>query len=178
MSDYYKCSKTNYNNICIECINGYYLGKKYHNCSSINGCAKEENITHCLECDENFCLNAKTGKCVPNDKIENKENKFFFKCNNTNKEGTACENCLTGFILNSQGLCIDESHCLEKNEEEKCSKCEEEGKSIYCLNNIFGCISSYYINCLECNNILDFNNCTKCIDGYKIGPNGQCIEIS
>ena len=175
--NFYKCSKLNIYNICTECLNGYYLGKKYHNCSSINGCAKEENNTHCLECDENYCLNDKTGKCEPNDKIENEKKKFFYKCNNTNKEGTACENCLIGYILNDQGLCIDESHCIEKNGEGNCSKCEEEGKSIYCLNNIFGCISSFYINCLECNNILDFNNCTKCIEGYKIGPKGQCIEI-
>ena len=33
-------------------------------------------------------------------------------------------------------------------------------------------------NCLECEDILDFEKCTKCVDGYEIDKKtNECVEI-
>ena len=79
--------------------------------------------------------------------------------------------------MDENGLCVDEEHCSEKNENGKCLKCQNDDKGIYCLNNYFGCERIFRNNkCLECNDILDFNNCTKCIDGYENDEYGRCFE--
>ena len=59
----------------------------------------------------------KTGKCEYNDEIIDENKKFYYKCNRTNKEGNTCEICLDGFDLNDNGLCVDDSHCIEKNDD-------------------------------------------------------------
>ena len=51
--------------------------------------------------------------------------------------------------------------------------CNDRGS--FCLNDIFGCVRILgYSYCLECNNLLDFLNCTKCFDGYYLDKNGRC----
>ena len=50
------------------------------------------------------------------------DKKFYYHCNRTNKEGTACELCLNGFTLNENGLCIDKVSCKEEVDG-KCIKC-------------------------------------------------------
>ena len=30
---------------------------------------------------------------------------------------------------------------------------------------------------MECNNIFDLFECTKCLDGYELDNNNKCIEI-
>ena len=47
----------------------------------------------------------------------------------------------------------------------------------YCLNEYFGCAYHYKRFCLECNDIFDFFNCTKCFEGYQLNEEGDCIEI-
>ena len=115
-----------------------------------------------------------TGKCIYNNEIDNEEGKKFYRCNRTNIEGTACEVCNDGLILDENKLCVDKKHCVEVKDN-ACQKC----KSDYCLNNIFGCIEVIFeFNyCFECNDIYDFNNCTKCIDGYELDGYGECVEI-
>ena len=98
--------------------------------------------------------------------------KFYFKCNYTNDEGTACEKCVNGYILDDNGLCVDYEHCIEKNEDGTCKECHklesEDDNYLYCLNDYFGCVGIFIgdDNCLECNDILDLNNCTKCNKEY------------
>ena len=140
--------------ICAECVNGYYLGYKDNKCSKIDGCERSENEDKCLECNENYCLDLKTGKCEHNYRIENKEKKFYYKCNQTNEEGTACEICLEGYTLDENGLCTDTAHCVEKDEDRNCLKCQDDDNGSYCLNKYFGCIPSFYDNCLECNDLV------------------------
>ena len=176
-NSYYKCALLYYDNICSECIKGYYLGKKDNKCSRILGCDRSENENKCVECDNNYCLDSKTGKCEYNQKIGNEEKKFYYKCSISNKEGNSCEICLDGYTLNENGLCIDELHCVEKNSEDTCQKCQNDDKNRFCINNNFGCVNTNNENCLECNDLLDFDKCTKCLEGYKLNENGKCEQI-
>ena len=174
-NNFFKCIATDSTaKYCSECVKNYYLGKKDKKCTNIIGCDVSENRIRCKECNENYCLNINTGKCIYNNEINNEEEKKYYKCNKTNIEGTACEICNEGFILDENKLCIDKAHCIE-TEDGICQKCQSD----YCLNNIFGCIEVIFeFNyCLECNNIYDLNNCTKCLEGYELGEFGNCIEI-
>ena len=173
---FYKCAKT-YSGLdmCSECVKGYYLGYKDHKCSKIEGCDVSENENKCLECNENYCLDLKTGNCEYNQRIDDDEKKIYFRCNRTNKEGTACEICLDGYEVNENGLCTDDKHCEEKDSKGNCLKCQDDDNGSYCLNKDFGCVHSFYENCLECNDNLDFYECTKCAEGFKLNDRGKCV---
>ena len=177
---YYKCFMTSRNyDRCLSCADGYYLGSKDYLCCKIDGCAISQSEDRCLECNENYCLDMKTGKCMDNDFIEDEDKKFYYRCNKTNEDGTACGECINGYTLNEDGLCFDEDHCEEKNNDGKCIKCKKDNIYTYCLNSYFGCEKTFRNDhCLECDDILDFNNCTKCIDGYTNNDYGKCIEIN
>ena len=180
--NFYKCAYTNIDgNYCGWCEDGYYYGYIDHKCSKIEGCDISENENRCLKCDtdHNFCLDLKTGKCEYNDEIENEDKKIYYKCNITNKDSTSCEICINGYSLNKKGLCNDDLHCEEKDEEGFCKKCKnfEDEYSNHCLNNEFGCVETYLDGCEICNNILDFDNCTKCFEGYELNEDNECIEI-
>ena len=90
-----------------------------------------------------------------------------------NQEGTACEKCINGYDL-VNGVCIDNEHCIEKSQEGICSKCQNNDDGIFCLNEMFGCVEIFYENCLECNEYLDFDSCTKCDNGYILNEYGLC----
>ena len=173
---YYKCSVTDINSgECFDCIEGYYFGIEDKKCSLIEGCAISENENKCLKCEEYYCLDVKTGQCSYNDEIEDKEKKFYFRCNRTNEEGTKCEACDDNLNIDENGLCIDYEHCTEKNEDGTCKKCQNDNEGTYCLNKEFGCVDiTYTKKCLECDNLFDFFSCTKCMDGYTLN-NGNCF---
>ena len=173
---FYKCAKTDLDGKkCLECKDGYYLGDKDNKCTTVEGCILSEDENKCLECDLYYCLNAKTGKCINNDIIEDEEKKFYFRCNKTNKEGNECKTCEDGYILSEDGLCLDDRHCEDKNEDGKCIKCKNKEGQYYCLNKDFECVEIYYSNnCLRCNNNTDFAKCNKCFDGYSLDDDGNC----
>ena len=171
---FYKCAYSDSKQErCTYCIDDYYLGYFDDKCSRIEGCDLSENEDKCLVCDEYHCLNLNNNKCYPNDEINLEEEKFYFRCNKTNQEGNKCGICLEGYHLNENGLCIDEEHCNYK-EGGVCKACKNNGQT-YCLNDIFGCVETYANHCLECNQILDFSNCTKCESGYVINESNQCV---
>ena len=175
----YKCAEANsLAEGCIKCIEGYYLGKKDHNCSTIKGCLRSENINKCLECDNDYCFDIKNGKCEVNNMVINEEKKYLYRCKMTNKEGNKCAKCNEGFVLDKNGICVDEEHCLEKNKNGTCKKCQNDYDGTYCVNKYFGCEEIFYeYNCLECNDIFNFEKCTKCFEGYELNENDECIEI-
>ena len=181
--DFYKCEITNYNSKnCFRCINGYHMGYKYNRCSKIQGCEYSEDDNKCQECNENYCLDLNTGMCERNTRVVNENKKFYYKCNRTNDEGNGCEICLDGFSLNENGLCLDKINCKEEKDG-ICVKCtnndEDRVFHYHCLNNVFGCVETILENCLECNDILDFDKCTKCNDGYEINKdNDKCVKIN
>ena len=165
---YYKCAFTDFKGEnCTKCIEGYYLGGEDHKCSLIENCAISENENKCIKCNNGYCFDTKNGICINNEKIVDINKKFYFSCIKTNKEGNACEECIGGFKLNEEGYCINFEDCEEiKNGVcEKCMKFDD--KSEFCSNEVFGCIKTNLNNCLKCNNILNLNECSKCIEGYK-----------
>ena len=178
-NNFYKCAYSDSDvQFCESCIDGYYLGIEDFKCTTIDGCLLSENENKCLKCDSKFyCLDLKTGKCELNYQIEKEEQIIYYMCNVTNKEGTACEKCLDGYILNNKGLCVDEIHCTEKKDD-VCQRCSNELFDSYCLNDYFGCINYVYRNCLECNDIFDIHRCTKCYEGYELNKYNICIEKS
>ena len=177
--DFYKCQMTNENGtLCAVCIEDYYLGHKDNKCTDMFGCELSENEDRCLECNYLFCLNAKTGKCEDNEEITKEEDKIYYRCQKTNEEATACEECVKNYTLNENGLCIDEDHCVERDENGKCKTCYNDGFLYsYCMNNDFECVETYSEKCLECNDILNFDKCTKCLEGYELDENGNCLDI-
>ena len=177
-NNFYKCEISDTNNIdCYKCIEGYYLSTKNKKCSKIKGCNILDDDNKCIECDENYCLDIKTGKCENSNEIIDEEKKFYFRCNKTNEEGNACEICNDRYVLNKIGLCIDNEHCIEENEDGSCKQCFNDENNSFCLNNIFGCVESFFDNCFLCNDILDFDNCNKCFEGYELDEFNRCIEI-
>ena len=170
-TNFYKCSKVS-NGVCTECENLYFLGND-NKCSLIAGCAKSEDENTCIECLPNLCKNNKKGTCEQNFYIEeeNKEdenNGVCFRCLETNEEGTKCTKCEENFIL-SNGFCIDKIHCEEENNGNciKCKQYEQKDGWIksYCLNDKYGCVEAVD-GCLLCNDMYNFNSCTKCFYGF------------
>ena len=163
---------------CAFCKSGFYYGKKYNKCSKIEGCENFSDEKICDECNERYVLDLKTGKCEVNYIILDEEKKFYFKCNQTNEEGTECKSCVNELNLDDNGLCVDNIHCIEEKNS-VCQKCEKKENEYldYCLNSEFGCVETYAKNCLECNDILDLNKCTKCIDGYEKNSENNCIQL-
>ena len=101
---FYKCQFSDYTGEnCQSCVKDYHLGYIDKKCNNIEGCDKIENEDKCLICSNSYCLDVKSGKCKNNRYIYNEEDKIYFRCNKTNKEGTACEVCNEGYTLNNEG---------------------------------------------------------------------------
>ena len=169
---FYKCAESSYEgDYCWECSEPYFLGAEDHLCNLVDNCSIIENEFRCKKCMDYNCLNVKNGICYENYKIINETNKKYFACNRTNDEGTACDECLYGFKVGDQGLCVNMDNCTEReNGNGKCLKCDKE----FCANDDFGCINNYYPNCVKCNNFTDFEWCTECEDGYIVNSFGIC----
>ena len=177
--NFYKCEKTDFTGEhCEQCVENYYLGKNFKKCTKFKGCEESSDEKKCDLCDEDHVLNVKEGICKINDKIIDESKLYYYKCNRTNEEGTECEICINGYILNNNGLCVDNSHCIEEKED-ICQKCEKkEGDNFnYCLNKVLGCIKTQLEGCLECDDVLDFNKCSKCLDNYVLNDKNTCDEI-
>ena len=173
---FYKCAVTDiYAEYCIICIKDYYTGYIDKKCSKVEGCEISENEDRCLQCEEYYCFNVKTGKCEDNEIIYDENYKYYYRCNRTNEDGNSCEVCINGFELNENGLCVNDSFCEEKKDG-VCIKCKDDYES-YCLNKYFGCVEINTQNCLECNDLLELESCTKCYDGYEIDRYGRCSEV-
>ena len=180
--EFYKCASTDSNaEKCVSCIDGYYIGSKDNLCSTVEGCEITEDENRCSKCESNFyCLDQKTGKCELNYQIEKEEQIIYYRCNMTNDEGTKCQQCIEEedqYIINDEGICVEEDHCTNKTDG-ICQECMNEIFDSYCLNDIFGCVKSIYNNCLECNDIFHLGTCTKCHEGYELNKYNICVKIN
>ena len=178
-NEFYKCALTLRGEQCDACVLDYYLGSIDKKCSKIPGCEMSENADKCLQCDsEQYCLDVKNGNCQINEYIEEEKDKYFYKCNYTNAEGTKCEVCINDYSVNDKGLCVYNSYCEEPDKDNNCKKCikdDEAQNTYYCLNSDFGCVVTNTIGCELCNNVTDFDICDKCRDGYIL-QDGVCVE--
>jgi len=176
-NNFYKCRLSDTTGThCVGCEDGYFIGYKDNKCSKIDGCDMSESEDKCVECDERHCLNVKNGQCYSNEKIKKEEEKLYYRCVKTNEEGTKCAVCLDEYELSENGFCVDKIHCsIEENG--VCVKCKNNKAYSSCLNSYFGCVPTSYMKCIECNNVLDFDICTKCPPYYKLDEDGVCIDI-
>ena len=175
---FYKCNKINDNEECLSCEDDYFLNSVDKLCSKIEGCGIQENIEKCKECAEYFCLDVTSGKCVDNDYWPEKENeKKYFQCKKTNKNGNECEECVEGREL-INGLCYNKDDCEEEDEDGNCLSCKDLALSQYvtCLNHDFGCVYVGYYRCLRCDDSLDLSTCTECKPGYYLDEDNYCME--
>ena len=177
-NEFYKCAFT-YGEVCNSCVQDYYLGNIDKKCTKIQGCEMSENENKCLKCDSDYyCLNSKTGNCISNDFIEEEKDKYYYRCNYTNEEGTECEECIDNYRLNNKRLCVNDDFCEEFDQNKKCKKCIKEKESDYldyCLNGDFECLVTYTYGCELCNNVTNFEYCDKCKDGFTL-EDGECIK--
>ena len=167
---YYKCSRV-YAGICNECEEGFFFGYGDYLCSKVEFCLRSQDENTCILCRPNYCLDGKTGICINNQIIGDNIN--YYRCNKTNEEGL-CEECQIGNFL-KEGLCFNDEDCIEKDGN-ICLKCVNKNDNSYsCLNNVFGCVETNIKNCILCDNIYDFNKCTKCEEGFELNEEGNCI---
>ena len=163
---FYKCEISTMNGEeCYKCIDGYYSGLKDNKCTEAYVClySNEEHI--CQECREDYCLNKKNGKCFKNYEIEDEN--IYFKCLNTNEDGTKCEKCVQNYEVRENGLCINLNDC-EDIENEICKKChiKDYEDNLLCSNKFYGCVDTLSENCLRCDDLYDLDLCTECAEGY------------
>ena len=178
---FYKCAKTDINaTLCDYCEDGYYSGSQDNLCTKVQGCSFVENEERCLQCDDYYCLDMKTGICIDNDYEPTNEKGFiYFNCNKTNDEGTACVECLSDGMIIKNGICYNIEDCEEINGENclKCNSVENRTFTDFCLNKDFGCVTSYTLDCHTCDNSYNFDECNKCKEGFKFDGNNSCVEI-
>ena len=176
----YKCAISDIEgNSCIFCEENYFLGLEDSKCSKIDGCAISENENKCIKCEEDFCFDIKKGTCNINFfEPESDDEKIYYVCNITNEEGTECAQCINENYEIKNGVCYNKVDCAEEKNGEcvKCNEMDEFGLK-RCLNSVYGCVETFLSNCLKCDNILDFNECTECIEGYELSDNNKCVKI-
>ena len=199
MADYYKttdgryiltnfCEKANDDNLCIECIEGYYLSGDKLSCTKEINCENGDNIKGlCQWCKENYYLDMKDRKCKLN--LENEEYKYckivsYGKCitcdkyyylDRNNKCSTSqncfrsknalCLKCLDGFYLGLDNKCTSIKKCIySKNNE--CLECED-GFYYERVNKICKQSKDNFTNC-KANNYFKPKKCAICKDNYYL----------
>ena len=161
------CKSYNSKGKCSECFGGTYLE---------NSECIECNIDDCSNCLNDSKENSRCTNCFPGFGLENE------KCKNCKILG--CENCLNN-------KCIDCENTYIKNNEGKCTKCEDEidyCKECEFKNNNIQCKSCYkgyilvenkcqrcdYFQCFECKRENGKNICLSCLPGNELNSDGQC----
>ena len=156
------CSKADNNNICIKCIDGYYLSKDRSACTLDKNCQKGDSKKGlCTQCVNNYYFDIKTKKCY-----SNTEKKEFKYCKEVN-EGI-CTLCEKYYYLDMNHKCTNTENC-------------EESQNARCII----CIDKYFLGkdnkCTDVDKCIYSSNgeCTECQDGFYYDRiNKQCKEWS
>ena len=155
------CVNTNYcskslDNICTECINGYYLTEKNNICSFDKNCIfADKDLGLCLSCAKDYYLDKKDGKCK-----SNKENNEFLHCQIADE---ICISCEKDYFLGEDNLCSSSKNCSE-SERGICTSCLEDyylGLDNKCTKYENCIYSDYYYECIECKEGFYFDNLNK-----------------
>ena len=142
------CIKSQNENTCLECDDGYCLdnvGKCIINYEDIEDRKMFYYRCKLLEKSEDKC------KICENNIIPNKEGICYddIHCDNKDKNGVC----------------------------QKCQKENPYGYNSYCLNKFVGCVDSFLKNCIKCDNIFNLDICTECEEGYSIDEEGKCVQL-
>ena len=174
---FYKCALTTMDGEkCDQCIDGYYSALKDYKCTEAYVCLYSDDDHICQKCRDDYCLNKKNGKCYKNYET-NLDKKIYFKCLETNEDGTECVKCVENYAVNKNGLCVNLKEC-EDEEDGTCNKCNEKDyeDNLLCANKYYGCVETLAENCLRCDDLYDINTCTECAQGYVLDSNEECVK--
>ena len=173
----YKCDISLDGKQCYQCKEGYYSGLKDFKCTKAYVCLHSDDDHVCQECRDDYCLNKKDGKCYKNYEPYDLEDKVYYKCLNTDEDGTSCEKCADGFEVGEDGLCVNLDDCEEK-EKGVCNKCKARNyeDNLLCANKDFGCVETMTKHCLRCDDSNYLYICTECNEGYLLDDNGECVK--
>ena len=155
------CSKTS-NNICKECITGYYLTEKDNTCSYDKNCVLADKYGgFCNLCKNAYYLDKKDGKCYSNRDL----NEYIY-CKIIDNDNI-CLECENGFYLDKYNLCSTSKNCSE-SENGICISCNED----FYLGHDNRCTK--YENCIFSNK--DYE-CLECEEGFYFDQrNDSCRE--
>ena len=153
------CEKTNEENKCLNCIEGYYLSRDQLSCTKEINCESGDNKRGlCNLCIDKFYLDLNDRKCKSYD--DKKEHKF---CKIVSRG--ICLTCNKYYYLDKYNKCTQSNHCY-KSADNKCTKCLD--GYYFGLDNKCTSIK----NCIYSNN----DECIECKDNYYYHrQNKQCI---
>ena len=167
---------------CDECEENYCYNifskvcfiieeEKYENCKMSYG-------NRCSLCQDNYYLNDTNSICYDN----TDENDKFFKCEKSDYYGINCFKCIEGYYLGSEDRkCSKINNCKISENENKCLECSKyfclDVKKQKCKENdfLYEENDKIYINCNKTNE--EGTKCEECLNGYKVGEEGYCIDI-
>ena len=175
------CIYSNEFEICLECEDNYYYNQLYKNCSKAEGdfenCKYSEKDS-CTECKSNYYLNKNDSLCY-----DNTQEGPFYKCAKSDNNNEYCEECIDNYYLGiGDNKCSLIEDCKFSEDEFTCIECDD----FFCLDlNKQMCVRNYYLldenikiyfACERTNE--DGTACEKCINGYDVGKDGYCVDIS
>ena len=182
------CDKSNKDNLCIKCINGFYLSKDKMSCTKEINCVTGDKKTGlCNWCIDNYYLDLKDRKCKPYSEKEDikyckilnegicsecdkyyyltRDNKCSISANCSKSKNTLCLKCLEGFHLGLDKKCIDVKRCIySKNNE--CIECED-GYYYNRVNRTCKKAIGNFTNC-KSNSYYSKKKCAICKDNYYL----------
>ena len=183
------CAQADNNNICKQCIDGYFLSKDRKSCTLEKNCAKGDfGLGICTECIDNFFFDVKSKKCFSN--LENSELKYckevnegvctlcekyyyldmFKKCSSTQNceqsQNVRCIKCIQGFYLGLDNYCTNVEKCIYSNNGE-CTECEDGFYYDKVKSKCKKWDSKYLKNC-KSNSIFSSKYCQACKDNYYL----------
>ena len=182
------CEKTNDDNLCIKCIEGYYLSGDKLSCTKEINCENGDNIKGlCNWCKEKYYLDMKDRKCKSNLEKEeykyckivsfgiclecdkyyylDKNNKCSISQNCSESKNTLCVKCLDGFYLGLDHKCTNVKKCIYSNNNE-CIECKD-GYYYERVNKTCKLGKRNFTNC-KANNIRKPRKCSVCKDNYYL----------
>ena len=147
-----ECSNIS-NDTCTKYIEGYSLNE-YKICKEDFNCSVFDENSQCIECEEGSTFNSNTNKCEYNP-----------YCLEVNSSSRLCTKCSEGYTLSTAWYhyyeCIKDDKCTKVNETGFCIKCVEH----YTVSDEHICEEDY-----DCNLIDIFGKCIEC--NCPIGMNG------
>ena len=162
------CEKTNENNECIKCLDGYYLSLDRLSCTKEINCESGDNKRGlCNSCKKNYYLDMNDRKCKSN--IDNEEYKY---CKIIIRG--ICTSCEKYYYLDKENKCSISDNC-SKSKNSLCVKCVDGfylGLDNRCTN-IEKCIYSNNNECIECENGFFYDRIDKKCN-HSIGNFANC----